>query len=215
MAMSTRMVNSNMAISEIELKGESSSWDYLLTLDPNGGYIEDTTRVEQRQKITLTTKPYEINVRFNQSIGNLPEPIRPGYTFKGWFKTYSGFWPEKPNEYPYKEQIQLQSGDIWLWRRNATFEARWQPVNCTLTWDSNGGSTTTRVDRNVKYGSILGSLNSINIVPTRAGYTFLGWFTHPTHGVQVGKYTRVEMQKTGAQYKQTYYAHWKLDSSGT
>lgn len=193
MAMSTLMVNSNMAIAEIELTGSGESQTYVLRLDPNGGYIEDQDRTDG----FMSTKPYVMNVRFNQTLGNLPNPVRPGYTFKGWFKTYSGFWPEKPNEYPYKEQIQLQSGDIWLWRRSATFEARWQQVNCTLTWDSNGGSTATRVDRNVKYGSILGSLNSINIVPTRAGYKFIGWFTHPTHGVQVGKYTRVEMQKTG------------------
>ena len=200
------MVNSNMAIAETELTGNGSSLDYLLTLDPNGGFIEDVGSADPSRK---TTKPYVKNVTFNYPIGYLPDPVRPGYRFAGWFKTYHGFWTEKPNEYPYKEQIQLQSGDIWLWRRNATFEARWQPVNCKLTWDSNGGSQATRTDNNVKYGSVLGSLASISVVPTRTGYKFLGWFTHPTNGVQVNEYTNVEANKVGSQYVKTYYAHWE------
>ena len=192
MAMSTRMVNSNMAISEIELTGSGESQTYVLRLDPNGGYIDDESRVDGFR----TTQPYVVNVELNKSIGNLPTPVRPGYTFNGWVIVQDGFWPQMTT-YPYKSQIQLTNNMTWRWKQDATFWARWNPVNCTLTWDSNGGSTATKVDRNVKYGSILGSLNSINIIPTRAGYTFLGWFTHPTHGVQVGKYTRVEMQKTG------------------
>lgn len=57
-----------MAIEKIELEGEGSSWDYTLTLDPNGGYIEDVGRSDGLR----TTKPYVVKVRFNKPIGTLP-----------------------------------------------------------------------------------------------------------------------------------------------
>lgn len=56
------MVNSNMAIEETELKGDGSSLDYVLTLDPNGGFIKDCDNPQDNSR--LTTKPYRVNVTF-------------------------------------------------------------------------------------------------------------------------------------------------------
>ena len=84
------MVNSNMAIERIELEKEGELREYTITLDPNGGYIkgEGSIYMDPRH----TTEPYVIHVEYNSSVGVLPVPTRPGYTFKGWVKTYAGFW---------------------------------------------------------------------------------------------------------------------------
>lgn len=210
------MVNSNMAIAEIELKGNGSSLDYVLTLDPNGGFIHNNSR--NGMPATLTTKPYRLNVRFNQEIGVLPTPIRPGYRFEGWFKTKSGFWPET-SDYPYTQKRKLDPNTIWLWKRDATFEAGWTAESSTLIWDSNDGSASPeRVTvEGVPLGSVLGGVVDedgvpyVSKVPFKEGYSFLGWFTHFTHGVKVNEYTNVEAQKIGDIYKKTYYAHWNIN----
>lgn len=71
----------------------------------------------------------------------------------------------------------------------------------------------TWVDGSVPYGSILGGISNQNHPiyksPTRTGYKFLGWFTHPEQGVQVNEYSTVEAKKVGNTYQQTYYAHWE------
>ena len=139
----------------------------------------------------------------------MPEsPKRPGYTFRGWYRTFPGFHSSHE-----EKQTELTSTTIWDWNRDLTFTARWTPQKCTITWDGNGGkwqSLTEQTETNVNYGVVLGSLASFTNIPTRIGYTFLGWFTHPTQGIQVNKYTNLEAQKFGSQYKRTYYAHWEL-----
>ena len=47
---------------------------YTLTLDANGGSASTTTKT----------------VTFDSTYGDLPTPIRPGYTFNGWYTTISG-----------------------------------------------------------------------------------------------------------------------------
>lgn len=208
------MVNSNMAIEEIELKGDGSSDIYTLTLDPNGGYIQDW---ENPQSNRYVTSPYKImDVRFNETLPSFPQPPkRRGYTFCGWFKTESGYWTPSRSEdtgttkYPYKDQIELTGDTVWEWKRDATFEARWEPELEQLTWIGNGGvwndNVSRQIDENVQFGYVIGGLASFTTPPTRRGYSFAGWFTHPIQGTQVDAYDTV-------QGNATYYAHWKLET---
>lgn len=55
------MVNSNMAISEIELTDSGDGQEYTLTLDPNGGHISDPSRLGEG---VYTTRPYKVKVKF-------------------------------------------------------------------------------------------------------------------------------------------------------
>lgn len=184
------MVNSNMTIEETEFTGERESDSYVLTLDPYGGYVIETDSNGTGGR--FTTKPYVKNVEFGERVGELPTPKRPGYTFDGWFKTTSGFWTPSIGQ-PHNGQLQVTEDTVWNWERDMTFEAAWEPILCTVVWDPNDGSSqyVVKTDENIPYGSVLGGFDSIEIKPERTGYEFVGWFTHPTDGVQVNPYTNV------------------------
>ena len=72
----------------------------------------------------------------------------------------------------------------------------------TITFNANGGTVgTASITRS--QGAQLGTLP----VPTRTGYTFLGWYTAASGGVQVYASTTVSANAT-------YYARWQADSPG-
>ncbi|MDD6527412.1 MAG: InlB B-repeat-containing protein [Oscillospiraceae bacterium] len=75
----------------------------------------------------------------------------------------------------------------------------------TITFNANGGSCSTS-NKTVKYGSTYGTLPT----PTRAGYTFDGWYTAATGGTKITSSTKVTA--TG---NQTLYAHWMCNHSYT
>ena len=64
------------------------------------------------------------------------------------------------------------------------------------------------------FGQVLGNTHFGTNAPTRYGCKFLGWFTHPTYGVQVDPYSIVEdVHLQGSQFAKTYYARWELDDN--
>jgi len=69
----------------------------------------------------------------------------------------------------------------------------------TLSYDANGG-TVTAASKDVAYGSVLGALAT----PTRAGYTFAGWYTESSGGTKYTKTTTYPWLED-----KTVYAHWK------
>lgn len=151
-----------------------------------------------------------------QTLNNLPKnPRRKGYTFAGWFKTKSGFW-SRQDEYPYKDQASLNDSTVWEWNRDITFEARWVPDTFQLTWDANGGRLDELGNQSIvvvdaPFNTVIGGAQSsdgtycYNVVPTREGYVFLGWFDDPVVGNQVNPYGTVEANAT-------YYAHWEPET---
>ena len=89
-----------------------------------------------------------------------------------------------------------------------TFTARWEPQDCTITWDGNGGKWSdgeSKKETRTKVGTVLSAVpsNFLNNEPTSEDFEFVGWFTQKKYGAQVYDYTTVEKEDT------TYYAHWK------
>lgn len=72
----------------------------------------------------------------------------------------------------------------------------------TVTFDANGGSTST-TSKTVTYGSTYGTLPT----PTRTGYSFAGWYTAQTGGTKIISTSQV----TNA-YDHTLYAQWAGNS---
>ena len=106
-------------------------------------------------------------------------PTRDGYTFDGWFSTYSG------GVMVYDAKGQRVEGDYWTsdkrYRHNGVLyvHAHWTGKKYTLTRDPNGGTQNGKAEASVfANGLAMGSTAWSDIgVPTRAGSTFVGWFT--------------------------------------
>ncbi|TLG71772.1 InlB B-repeat-containing protein [Culicoidibacter larvae] len=81
-----------------------------------------------------------------------------GYTFLGWYDSNNTQVSGTINMYPY----------------NATLTAKWQGIDQTIHLDVNDGDATSVPAAIVKPTG--DSVNLETVVPTRAGYSFIGWF---------------------------------------
>jgi uncharacterized repeat protein (TIGR02543 family) len=79
---------------------------------------------------------------------------------------------------------------------NATLTAS-ESINATVAFDPNGGSVSES-GRTVNVGAAIGALP----IPALSGYTFKGWFTAPSGGMQISAATIVTANVT-------YYAQWE------
>ena len=125
---------------------------------------------------------------------SLPNPTRDGYTFVGWFTKKEGGTQITPNT-------------IVNLKNDQTLYAHWTKniEMCTITFDANGGKVGEK-ERKVPAGSALDSLP----VPTRSGYTFVGWCnSNGASGLLVNAYNfKVEQDCT-------LYAWWKENSQNS
>lgn len=116
----------------------------------------------------------------------LADLIRDGYTFGGWF-TDSSCSEEN-------QVTGITATDI----ENKTFYAKWTANQYTVTFDANKGMVTP-ASMTVTYDRPYGELPT----PTRANYTFLGWFTTATSSVKVEASTAMTRAED-----HTLYAQW-------
>ena len=121
----------------------------------------------------------------------LPTDVtKDGYTFLGWFNAAEGG----------DKVTQIEATETG----NKTFYAYWQKNETPVkTW-----SITYVADGGVINGSYPTSYveGTVTVLPTnvtKPGYTFLGWFTAYSGGVQV---KQIEATETG---EKTFYAHWQ------
>ncbi|AWB90186.1 InlB B-repeat-containing protein [Homoserinimonas hongtaonis] len=108
-------------------------------------------------------------------------PTRAGFTFAGWWSGETG-----------GSQLATTTA-----LSSSTWHARWQAPEHPITFDSTGGSPVASVA--VAEGSTL----ALPAAPTKANYTFAGWFTAVSGGTEWTAATPV----TGPT---TLYAHWAL-----
>jgi uncharacterized repeat protein (TIGR02543 family) len=87
-------------------------------------------------------------------------PTRAGYTFEGWYTAKNGGGS-------------VLTADTMI-TSGLTVYAKWTVTQYTVTFDADGGSPATQT-RTVIHGASLGV--NIPAAPTRAGYTFEGWYT--------------------------------------
>ena len=137
---------------------------------PDGGSITPTGDMTLYAKWTANTLTVTFNsqggssvadgsVATGASISSAPTaPTRNGYTFAGWFAASSG---GSAITFPYAHGQTA----------NFTLYAQWTANTLNVTWNSNSGSTVS--DTTTTTGV---SIASAPASPTRAGYTFAGWY---------------------------------------
>lgn len=121
-------------------------------------------------------------------VGTLPEPVRAGYTFGGWYTDDGTFL----NLF---EERKVPEGGAELY-------AKWNRNQYTLTFHVNGGNELGEEEKTkiVSYGEAYGTMPE----PTRDGCGFTGWFTQAEGGEEVKAETIASILAD-----QTLYAQWK------
>ena len=94
-----------------------------------------------------------VTVNDGEKVTKPEDPTKTGYTFKGWFIG--------DKEYDFETAVTA----------NITLKAKWEAGTFTVTFDSDGGSVVESAV--VKDGAKVTKPKD----PTKAGYTFKGWFT--------------------------------------
>jgi len=148
---------------------------YVATFNANGG-----TTPKTGTKVTKTK-----SVTFDSAYGTLPVSTRKGYTFDGWFTAKSG-------------GAHITDVSVVSLAKAVTLYAHWTAKQFTVTLDPRSGDLL-ETSKQVTYAKKYGSLPS----PTRAGYTFKGWFTKASGGSKVTSAKKVTITTD-----QTLFARW-------
>lgn len=153
---------------------------------------QKNTPVTPTDKVTLTlnlnyTGSTTITVELDKNdTYTLPSPARTGYTLDGWYT---------------QDVDGIKWTDSTRISADTTLYAHWTPVTVpvvkvTLTLDYNyTGSNATTIQFNKD------SVYSLQQTPTRAGYTFDGWYTQAEDGTKCGDLITMSEDIT-------IYAHW-------
>lgn len=116
-------------------------------------------------------------------LGDLAVPVRPGYTFLGWF-----------SEADAGEEI--KSSDICVGEIQAY--AHWATNDYNVSFNAQGGKGNLET-RSVTYDDAYGALPIV----TRANYDFTGWYTEPEGGTLIDEASIVRIPED-----HTLYAQW-------
>lgn len=129
------------------------------------------------------TKTHGINL----TLANQGTLVKTGHTFSGWNTAANG------------SGTAYAAGGTYSTNSATTLHAQWTPNDYTVTFNSNGGDLPSPASKSVTYNATYGTLATVS----RAGHTFMGWFTSAVGGSEITPGTTVSITSN-----QTLYAHW-------
>lgn len=147
-------------------------WKYTIAYNLNGGEGEIFSQ-SKTQDVVLTL--------------STSKPTKTGYSFVNWNTKADG------------SGTTYKAGGTYTANSGATLYAQWSANSYTVTFDVNGGTTSTN-SKSVIYDSTYGTLP----IPTKSGFTFKGWYTSASEGTQITSSTKVSITSA-----QTLYAQWE------
>ena len=172
--------------------------------NPNLGYSDASGKV----KAVTVSAPYTVSYNANGGSGapgsqtkaqditlklSTTTPTRTGYTFNGWNTNNSG------------TGTNYAAGANYTANANVTLYAKWTANKYTVTLNQqsgSGGSSSVQAT----YGSAMPSAT----MPTRAGYTFQGYYDAQTGGNQYYKADGSSAKNWDKTAAATLYARWNL-----
>lgn len=172
--------------------------------NPNLGYSDQSGKV----KAVTVSAPYTVSYNANGGSGapgnqkkaqditlklSTTTPTRTGYTFNGWNTNNSG------------TGTNYAAGANYTANANVTLYAKWTANKYTVTLNQqsgSGGSSSVQAT----YGSAMPSAT----MPTRAGYTFQGYYDAQTGGTQYYKADGSSAKNWDKTAAATLYARWNL-----
>ena len=159
---STKVIHNNLTLYAIwKVKGCT------VTLDANKGTVSKDSVV----------------VNYDKKLGKLPEPVRDGYEFMGWF---------------YENGDKAKSSDKVT--ADVTLTARWRGFEYMILFNAGKGKLTGKDTMSVYCGDLIGEMP----VPTRKGYIFKGWYTKKS-----SKGTKYTAESEMPDKDLNLYAGWK------
>lgn len=161
---------------EIVLTVSLGKKEYVVSFNVNGG-----TELAEAQKTII--------VHNNEPYGTLPQPVRTGYTFKGWTGGANNGTVITP------DTVVAEKSDH-------TLVAQWTPNQYKVFLNPGcSDATLSPTELTVTYDSTYVGLPQ----PTRNGYVFAGWYTKPEGGEEIKAETKVAITA-----ETTIFALWKL-----
>lgn len=194
-------VGGNLITDDTQIRDDMTiyaHWDqadkktYTLTLDGNGGMINK----QSGSQVLSTYLTEGTNIWSNISAF---VPTRDGYTFMGWADEPSGGDMIYDINGHFIEGTKYWKNGMYVGGKNLVVYAQWSrnQKQYTLNFNTREGNYLSPV----KYNSDTQANHFPT--PTRSGYEFLGWFTHPTNA-STGPIDCIRMDED-----KTIYAHWK------
>jgi uncharacterized repeat protein (TIGR02543 family) len=166
-----------------------ASWhprNFSVSFDPGGGTVDTPG----------------MTVTFGEVYGPLEAPVRPGYSFTGWWTGENG------------TGSRVGSGSVVGTSADHTLYAGWTANTYTATYDTGEGAVSPS-GKAVAFGSPYGPL----AVPVRAGYVFAGWWTgQDGTGAPIGVATSVTVPSDHslfALWLKEYLLDVEVDGSGS
>ncbi len=168
---------------------------HAVTLDKNNG-TGGTSTVYYWPDKGYTTSSTSTTVIASGSVLVSSLPTRAGYTFVGYYSAASGGMQ-------YVDSSGKRTTSAPALTTAATWHAQWTANTITLTWNSQGGSAVGSTSK-VYASGVKVPMPASN--PTKAGYSFKGWFTATSGGTQVTSNTALPTSNA------TYYAQWNANT---
>jgi uncharacterized repeat protein (TIGR02543 family)/LPXTG-motif cell wall-anchored protein len=189
-------VGGNLTFNKVELSGQGFEFDNLTVSDQPQTPNPRLVLVSETLQIGLNTVQFDGNATgvagsMARMVGSTAAALttntltRPGYTFGGWTTAANGTGTTYADaaSYPFTS--------------STTLYAKWNPINYTVAYNTQGGSTVTGGNYTI------GSSITLPAAPTRTGFTFAGWFTGTSGGTALGAtYSPPSIGNI------TLYAHW-------
>jgi uncharacterized repeat protein (TIGR02543 family) len=145
----------------ISAHATSSVYSWLYTIKVGDYVAYDASTLTVNVYSTKNAMLYNESTKINgRTFGSLPIPTRTGYNFDGWYTAPSG-------------GIKITEESMVNLTNDKTFYAHWISNVYSISYNANGGSGTPATQIKTHGQPLILSNN----VPTRDGYTFLGWAT--------------------------------------